>query len=274
MTQFKTLLLFGLGLLCFVSVAGAQGPPPQSEATPHFDEALVVTAVPRAQSASEFLMTFSGPVSVPGVSLAPGSYLFKLPDPGGSAIQVLKADRSNVYALFHTIPVVDVTRTLFSDAHEVTWRERRGDVPPAIKAWFVPGRTTGYEFVYSKETTSAEAQEPRFEEMVMVTATPRAKSQAEHILTFNGPVALPSVSLAPGRYLFRFPIQGTEVIQVLKADGSDSYTMFHTIPVVDVHRGMSSEGYEVTWKEQKEGAPPAIKAWFLPGQSNGYEFVY
>jgi hypothetical protein len=102
--------------------------------------------------ASDFFLTFSDSVAVPGVSLAAGTYLFRFPSTGAKVIQVLKADRSHEYAMFLTIPVENVDRTLSTDAHEVTWREHRADAPPAIKAWFPPGRTTGYEFLYPRDT--------------------------------------------------------------------------------------------------------------------------
>jgi hypothetical protein len=76
--------------------------------------------------------------------------LFKVPSETAKVIQVLKADRSNAYVMFHTIPIVDVKRDLTTDAQELTWKERPIGQPPAIGAWFLPGQSTGYEFVYPK----------------------------------------------------------------------------------------------------------------------------
>src|SRR6478735_4746566 len=68
-------------------------------------------------------------------------------------------------------------------------------------------------------------QPPRFEETLVVTATSKAENTlvkgepSDYFLTFNTPVGVPGVTLAPGTYLFRFPSgTGTGVIQVLKAD--------------------------------------------------------
>jgi hypothetical protein len=51
------------------------------------------------------LFTFSGPVALPGVTLAAGQYLFRLADPNSSSkvVQVLNADGTKPYGLFFTI---------------------------------------------------------------------------------------------------------------------------------------------------------------------------
>jgi hypothetical protein len=136
-----------VALVLFASLFHAGTAAAQAQ-KPRFEEAIVVTATPRAGSPSEFVMTFSGPVQVPGITLPAGTYLFRFPSETSKVIQVLKADRSNTYAMFHSIPVVDVKRDVTTDAHEITWRERALGVPPAIRGWFVPGRSIGYEFVY------------------------------------------------------------------------------------------------------------------------------
>ena len=125
---------------------------PQDHAIPRIQETLVVTATAtRSGSPSDYFMTFSGPVGVPGVSLPAGTYLFRFPPTKGfNVIQVLKSDRSDVYSQFLTIPVQDLARSVASNA-AVTWRERRVDAPPAISAWFPPGQSTGWEFVYAED---------------------------------------------------------------------------------------------------------------------------
>lgn len=133
-------------LLALVAVAGWAS---AQEQKPRFEETIVVTATPRAGSPSEYVMNFSAPVQVPGRTLPSGSYLFRFPSGSAKVIQILKADRSNEYAMFQTIDVVDVTRGLATDAHRVTFRERAAPgAPPAIREWFVPGRANGWEFIY------------------------------------------------------------------------------------------------------------------------------
>ena len=59
-------------------------------------------------------------VSVTGVARAQG----EKPRFEEKVVQVLKADRSNAYAMFHAIPVNQIKRDLTTDAQELTWRER------------------------------------------------------------------------------------------------------------------------------------------------------
>ena len=69
-----------------------------------------------------------------------------------------------------------------------------------------------------------------------MTATPKMDTivkgaASDYFLNFSGPVGIPGVTLPAGAFLFRFPVgTGTKVIQVLKADRSNTYAMFGTIP--------------------------------------------
>jgi hypothetical protein len=58
------------------------------------------------------LFTFSGPVTLPGVTLPAGQYLFRLADPNSSSkvVQVLNADGTKPYGLFFTIQPSDSSR--------------------------------------------------------------------------------------------------------------------------------------------------------------------
>lgn len=147
MSKFKIPIVIAFGLLALISVAASASAQGQKL---RFEDSLVVTATPKSGSPSEYFLTFSGPVAVPGMSLSAGSYLFKFPSETAKVIQILKADRSDAYVMFHTIPVQDIKRGVTSDAQELTWRERAAGEPPAIRAWFLPGQSTGYEFVYPK----------------------------------------------------------------------------------------------------------------------------
>ena len=129
MNKFKIPIVIGLALLALTSVAALAA----QEQKPRFEETLVVTATPRAGSSSEYFLTFSGPVSVPGMSLPGGTYLFKFPSENVKAIQILKADRSDVYVTFHTMPVEDIKRGLTTEGQELTWIERPAGQAPAIK---------------------------------------------------------------------------------------------------------------------------------------------
>ena len=97
------------------------------------------------------IVTFSGPVDIPGKVLSPGTYVFKVIDTvSGSrdVVQVLDKDEKHVYATFLGIPV-EMNKP--SDKPFIRFREQAAGAPPAIEAWFYPGRTDGHEFVYPHE---------------------------------------------------------------------------------------------------------------------------
>ncbi|MGE3705800.1 MAG: hypothetical protein AB7I13_11040 [Vicinamibacterales bacterium] len=96
------------------------------------------------------LFTFSGPVSLPGITLPAGTYLFRLPSPGTSnqVVQVLNGEATRDFGLFHTIPAerLDVPAT-----PEIRFLETAEGMPTAIKTWWYPERRTGFEFIYPRE---------------------------------------------------------------------------------------------------------------------------
>jgi hypothetical protein len=90
--------------------------------------------------------------------------------------------------------------------------------------------------------------------------------------TFNAPVAVPGVALAPGKYIFRLAdTNNRSVVQVLSADGKKPYATFFAIPA---ERPTPPENPELNFMEAPAGAPPPIKTWWYPGERTGYEFVY
>jgi hypothetical protein len=94
--------------------------------------------------------TFSAPVAVPGVTLPPGKYIFRIVDPtsGGKVVQVVSADGTKPYAMFFAIPAERLTP---AEQPEIRFMETPEGVPPAIKTWWSPGETIGREFIYPKE---------------------------------------------------------------------------------------------------------------------------
>jgi sortase A len=93
--------------------------------------------------------------------------------------------------------------------------------------------------------------------------------------TFSGAVAVPGVTLPAGQYLFRLPttIASGErhVMQVLSADGRNSYAMFFGI---SANRTDYPTKPEVRFMETAAGMPPAVKTWSYPGDKAGYEFLF
>jgi len=101
------------------------------------------------------VMTFSGPVEIPGVHLKgwgvlpAGTYVFKIMDSQSNRhiVQIFNKDETQIYATILAIPNYRLRAT---DKTVVTFRERPAGQPEALRAWFYPGRNWGEEFVYPR----------------------------------------------------------------------------------------------------------------------------
>jgi hypothetical protein len=94
--------------------------------------------------------TFSAPVTLPGVTLPAGKYIFRLADPDSSrkVINVLSGDGKRSLAMLHTIP--NQAMKAPKDA-EIRFMETNAQVPPPIKTWWYAGKAIGYEFIYPRQ---------------------------------------------------------------------------------------------------------------------------
>jgi hypothetical protein len=93
--------------------------------------------------------TFNAPVELPGVTLPPGTYVFRFVDATTQkkVMQVAtKADNKN-YGMFLTINAI---RPKPSDDAELRFMETPAGTPAAVKTWWYPGETIGREFIYPK----------------------------------------------------------------------------------------------------------------------------
>jgi hypothetical protein len=91
--------------------------------------------------------------------------------------------------------------------------------------------------------------------------------------TFSGPVALPGMTLPAGRYIFHIVDTTTsrKVIQVMSDDGKKPFVMANTIP--DQRRDAPKDA-TVSFYETPRGTPAAVKTWWYPGETTGYQFIY
>jgi hypothetical protein len=92
-------------------------------------------------------VTFSEDVQVPGQVLPAGDYVFKLLNSPSNRniVQIWNGDESQLITTVMTIPE---QRPFAPDQPVFEFDESSGDVPQAVHAWFYPGDTTGFEFVY------------------------------------------------------------------------------------------------------------------------------
>jgi len=123
--------------------------------------ALTVLLAPGARADEwnkKTILTFSGPVQIPGVTLPAGSYVFKLADLSGNrhVVQVFDKAEKKIYT---TILAIPNQRLDASDKPVVLFSERASGSPQAVKVWYYPGDTIGNEFVYPKSQAMRIAKE-------------------------------------------------------------------------------------------------------------------
>jgi hypothetical protein len=95
-------------------------------------------------------LTFSNTVELPGVTLQPGTYLFRLADSQSNRhiVQVLSQDEKQIHA---TILAVPAERLEVTGENVVTFRESAEGATPAVQYWYYPGDRIGHEFVYPQD---------------------------------------------------------------------------------------------------------------------------
>jgi hypothetical protein len=94
------------------------------------------------------VITFNNPVEMPGVTLEPGSYIFRLAEtPSRNVVQVFKKDNRDVVGQW---TFVQADRPRATDETLVMFKET-GGTRPAVQYWYFPGEKIGKEFVYPKD---------------------------------------------------------------------------------------------------------------------------
>ena len=144
---------------------------------------LVVPTVMADDWNRETVITFSGPVEVPGVgaqTLPAGTYVFKIVDSQSDRhiVQISNQDKTHVFTTILAIPNYRLKTT---DKTVITFSERPAGQPEALKAWFYPGRSWGEEFVYAKSRAVELAKETN--EPVLATPIELAAAPVEALKT-------------------------------------------------------------------------------------------
>src|ERR1700722_5634263 len=116
------------------------------EFTAHADDANELTKI-----------TFSAPIQIPGKILPAGTYTFEQQDPNDNShlVQIFNADRTVLYA---TLETVSADQMKPGDDTTIVLAQQEAGGPDVLVKWFYPGRTTGHEFIYSKQQEQSIAQ--------------------------------------------------------------------------------------------------------------------
>jgi hypothetical protein len=93
-------------------------------------------------------VTFSGPVSLPGVSLGSGTYVFERVDSQTDTHLVMVRNRTTLQVCYlgFTMPVSRPAG--LAQDHQIVLKESPKGVAPRIDAWFPVGESTGAQFMY------------------------------------------------------------------------------------------------------------------------------
>jgi hypothetical protein len=91
--------------------------------------------------------------------------------------------------------------------------------------------------------------------------------------TFKSPVAVPGATLPAGSYEFMRvdPDTGRHIVRIRDAN---TQRVLATVPAVQAVRLTVPEEPAITFTERAKGAPPAVSAWWYPGESVGMQLVY
>jgi hypothetical protein len=133
----KRAIVVGLALLAFIAAPAAAQQPVEYKVT-------VQGETVRGSAADHFL-TFSAPFQLPDVSLPAGTYVFTIIGP--SIVQVTSPDRRHQYAMFFTAPLPQGNAT---GEFEMVFARTTETAPPRVAKWYLPYKTTGFEFLYPK----------------------------------------------------------------------------------------------------------------------------
>jgi hypothetical protein len=111
---------------------------------------------------------------------------------------------------------------------------------------------------------------------VLVAASPATAQTSAHDTTrlaFSSPVMIPNVTLPAGEYVFTIADKSSarSVVQVWNADRT---TLMTQALVVPARRSDNTGQLAVTFSDTPQGIAPALRGWFVTGQSIGHEFVY
>ncbi len=128
--------------------------------------ALLVSSSKADEWNQKTVVTFSGPVEIPGVHvtgwgiLPAGTYVFKLLDSQSDRhiVQIFDKDETKIFATILAVPNYRLKPT---DKTVITFSERPAGQPEALRAWFYPGMNAGQEFVYPKAKAIQLAQETK-----------------------------------------------------------------------------------------------------------------
>lgn len=108
---------------------------------------LLAGAGVHAWAGNRSLVTFSGAVALPGVTLGAGQYVFEIENPKSEAnvVTVRTAHHAYYMGFANQVPRPEG----LADSQSVILGEAPRGVPPRVLAWYPEGRAEGFQFIYA-----------------------------------------------------------------------------------------------------------------------------
>ncbi len=97
--------------------------------------------------------TFANPVAIPGMTLQPGQYEFRMTTDKGdrNIVKVYEKDTGKAVATVMAIPAHLTNAQPVPEKPEVRFYETAANQPAPIQSWWYPGIHDGHAFVYSQQ---------------------------------------------------------------------------------------------------------------------------
>jgi hypothetical protein len=93
------------------------------------------------------------------------------------------------------------------------------------------------------------------------------------ILTVNEPILVPGATLQPGKYVVKL-VESQSTRHIVRISNEREDQVITTILAIPNYQLKVSGNTEFIFWETPVGNPPALRAWFYPGDNFGQEFAY
>jgi len=110
----------------------------------------------------------------------------------------------------------------------------------------------------------------------VVTLAPTAKADEwdkKTVLTINEAIQLPNTTLQPGTYTMKL-LDSQSDRHIVQVFDKNEQHLITTILAIPNYRLQPTGKSKFAFWEVPAGQPPALRAWFYPGDNFGQEFVY
>ncbi len=116
-------------------------------AAPALAQTTSTPTAPQVTAVTGTTVEFTTATRLPGITLEPGKYVFRLGDPVSrqNVVEVYSSDGTKKIA---TLLTVDYATPARAGVTTVTFDKTN---PPALRAWYVPGVAVGREFVWTED---------------------------------------------------------------------------------------------------------------------------